>query len=400
MSAALREMRSNARRDSAPTLCVGAGALLRARGGSHGLWLDPPIGRSLARHGAGAAVSEASINLVYNPRLGGGTTGYLKDIGTESSLDVLTSDGPLGQGQFLRAITNASSGGQGLFYGAGGQISVSPGVAYTFSVWVRGTGAVFPRVGFVSGGGGASGPSVTLSATWTRVQVTGIATASTNARLFIETTSAQVATIDAGAWQFEALPYATAYLDGSMGSGYAWSVDADASVSTRAAGRIGVPGALFGLARGGFALWWRPDDGTSFPRERALLHVPVGDDAITLRHDGATNVVRLSVPAIGGASTVEVPAPMFAAADDVLIVAAWEPSTIAVSVDGGAWVRGVRGPIPGGALGARAEVGSAGASNLEANGAVGPFWCWDEGMRPDVPQRLWAASRVLLPAEI
>ncbi|TAJ17946.1 MAG: hypothetical protein EPO65_10085 [Dehalococcoidia bacterium] len=198
----------------------------------------------------------------------------------------------------------------------------------------------------------------------------------TAALVSLETTSAHVATIESGAWQFEASPHATAYLDGSMGAGFSWVGTPDQSASQRQARRISLPAPIVSLVRGGVAFWWRPDHAHDFTRDRVLLHVPTSGAPLQLRHVVATNRFRLSSPA---GDTVEVDAPSFAAGTDLLVSAGWTREALAVGV-GEITVQGGRGPGPWAAAG-RMDLGSTGeatpAAGLHAEGAIGPAWWFD-----------------------
>lgn len=315
-------------------------------------------------------------NLLPNPRVGDGATGFLKNWGSETSLVAVAGDGPIGHQHFLRVVTTISNPGEGCVYGIGGQLTVASGVPHTASMYVRGSGTVRARLAFAVGGGGASGPAHTLGGGWERLSVTATPGANTLARVFVETASAQVATIEAGAWQFEASPHPTAYLDGGMGAGFSWLGTPDQSASQRQAGRISLPAQVASLVRGGVALWWRPDHAGAFTRDRVLLHVPTAGAPLQLRHVVATNRFRLSSPA---GDAVEVDAPSFAAGDDLLVSAGWTPAALAVGV-AEVTARAARSLGPWVATG-RMDIGSTGeatpAAGLHADGALGPAWWFD-----------------------
>jgi hypothetical protein len=232
---------------------------------------------------------------------------------------------------------------------------------------------------FVSGGG-VNGEEQALDGTWRRLTVTGTPGANTVAWLVVETTSAQIATIEASAWQFEQSAHATAYLDGSMGPGFGWIGAPDGSASTRAAGRLSLPARAFSAVSGGVAFWWRPDHGASFTRDRVLFRLPAGSGGIEVRHVVSTNRFRLTSPA---GDAVEVDAPAFAGGDDLLVSAGWTARTLMVGC-GEAVARGMRTPGPWLAAG-RADLASGGqadpAVGLHADGAFGPMWWFD---RPPV----------------
>lgn len=357
--------------------CYGTQVLLGIPGGiSTARSVDS---RGIGRHSTAAKVESPATNLNPNPRMSSGT-GYLKCWGSESSFGVFSGDGPLGQVAFLRVVTSVTHTGEGVVYGAGGQLGVTNGVTYTASLYVRGSGTVRVRVAFDSGGGGASGATHTLSGTWTRLSVTATAGANTAARVFLETTSAQVATIETGAWQFEASPHPTAYLDGSMGAGYSWVGVADQSASQRGSGRLSLPAQVTSLVHGGIAFWWRPDHGYGFTRDRVLLYIPTAGAPMELRHVVATNRFRLSTP---GGDTLEVAAPSFAAGDDLLLSAGWRRDALAVGV-GDVSATATRSLGPWVATG-RMDLGSTGgttpATGLHADGALGPAW-WFYGPPP------------------
>jgi len=267
---------------------------------------------------------------------------------------------------------------------------VVSGAPYTASVYVRGSGTVRLRVAFLAGGGGAAGSDHVLGGAWERLAVTATPDTDTVARVFVETASAQVATIEAGAWQFEPGPHPTAYLDGSMGAGFAWAGTPDQSASTRSAGRLSLPARPFSAVRGGVALWWRPDHAAAFTRDRVLFRLPAGAGALELRHVTASNRFRFISP---GAS-VEVDAPSFAAGGDLLLSASWTRDVITVGA-GEVAAAAARGLGPWAATG-RMDLGSTGqespAAGLHADGAVGPVWWFDGPPRPEVIRTLARAS--------
>jgi len=353
------------------------GATERLETCSHfGISLGSSLRVAASRFNRGLSLPEGAINLIRNPRLGDGTTGFLKNWGSEPSLSVLDGDGPLGQTHLLRVVTSFDHAAEGSVYGVAGQLGVAAGIPHTASIYVRGSGTIRARISFNSGGGGASGPDHTLTGQWERLTVTATPTVNTVALAILETTSAQVATIESGAWQFEASPHATAYLDGSMGAGFSWAGTPDQSVSLRQAGRISMPAPVVSLVHGGLALWWRPDHAYDFTRDRVLLHIPTTEAPLQLRHVVATNRFRLASPA---GDTVEVDAPSFEAGTDFLISAGWTRDTLSVGVGeavsdaprtAGPWL--AAGPIDLGSTGEATP-----ATGLHADGAIGPAWWFD-----------------------
>lgn len=345
------------------------------------------------RHGTAAKVESPATNLNPNPRMQNGSAGYLKNWGSETSLTVVAGDGPIGQSSFLRVVTTSNNVGEGCIYGAGGQLSVASGVAHTASVYVRGSGTVRLRVGFDAGGGGVSGAAHALGGTWERLSVTATPGANTLARVLVETTTAQVATIETGAWQFEASPHPTAYLDGSMGVGFSWLGTADQSASQRQAGRISLPGQVASMVRGGIALWWRPDHAHDFTRDRVLFHLPTAGAPLQLRHVATTDKFRLASP---GGDAVEVDAPSFAAGDDLLVSAGWTPDRLTVGA-GEVAAQAARSLGSWMATG-RMDLGSTGdatpSAGLHADGALGPVW-WFDGPPAAEVLRVLARSSTL-----
>lgn len=356
---------------------AGVSARLATKQGRVDLSLAPSLRLAPGRFGSSLGVREYATNLIRNPRLGDGQVGFLKNWGSETSLGVQDGDGPLAQAHFLRVITTTDHGAEGCVYGLAGQLGVAAGSPHTASMYVRGTGTVRVRIAFSVGGGGASGPTHTLTGAWERISVTATPTDNTVALVIVETTSAQVATIDSGAWQFEASSHVTAYLDGSMGDGFSWAGTPDQSVSDRQAARISMPSQLTSPIRGGVALWWRPEHAYGFTRDRVLLHIPTSGAPLELRHVAATNRFRVASPA---GDTVEVDGPPFVAGVDLLVSAGWTRERLSVGVGedmtqasraAGSWV----------AFG-RTDFGSTGeptpAAGLHADGALGPVWWFDD----------------------
>lgn len=313
--------------------------------------------------------------------------------GSETSLALIDGSGPVNHEHFLRVVTTVSNPSEGCFYGAGGQLSVAAGVTHTASVYVRGSGIVRLRVAFDVGGGGVSGAAHTLGGAWERLSVTATPGANTLARVLVETTTAQVATIETGAWQFEASPHATAYLDGSMGAGFSWLGTADQSASQRQAGRISLPGQVASVVQGGIALWWRPDHAHGFTRDRVLFNLPTAGAPLQLRHVAATGKFRLASP---GGDAVEVATPLFTAGDDLLVSAGWTRDRLTVGA-GEVTAQGARSVGPWMATG-RMDLGSTGAATpaagLHADGALGPVW-WFDGPPAAEVLRVLARSSTL-----
>lgn len=301
------------------------------------------------------------------------------------SLTSVSGDGPLGHGTFLRILTSGTNATEGTFYGAAGQLSVTAGEPYIASVWVRGTGTVHLRVNFTAGGSVISGASVVLTAAWQQLVVTATPTATTSAHMLVETVSAEVATIETGAWQFEHGAYPTDYLDGEMGAGFDWVGTAHQSAATRAAGRVAFPARLLSAISGGIAMRWQPRDGDPFPRDRALFELPTDGGAFTVRPIAASNVLRLTSPR---RDTVDDVAPAFVADQRLTITAGWTPSALHVGIDEQQTV-GAR--TPGGwQANGWGELGSAGAGE-QANGVIGPVW-WFEAPPPAAARRVIVRS--------
>jgi hypothetical protein len=185
------------------------------------------------RHGDGLLVEEATTNLITNPSVEAGLTGWT----------VAAS----GSGHSIERVTDRSFSGVAsvkLTRGTGNSQARAPGVSlvagttYTWSVRVLAPVGVTYSILLSNFAGSTLGSQTNIAGTgrWETRTGTAVAGAAGNHVLTVEITgpsSGAVLWVDAA--QVEQKAYATSYVDGSLGQGYAWTGAAHASSSTRAA---------------------------------------------------------------------------------------------------------------------------------------------------------------------
>ncbi len=234
------------------------------------------------RAAPGLLVEEGTTNLVLNPSFERDTNGWEVRNEPGGALKVsLVDDGKFGK----RAVRldNRQGTGEAAFFTVAGD-----GGPSAWSVHVRGVGLTpgqgRGRVpdGVRLGMPGATPRPFALGADWRRIEIVG-ATGDGGAERRIIVPAGGVVDVDAA--QLEAKGHTTSYADGSLGPGYGWDREADASASGRLSTTLQAPLEVLNQERGTIAFWATPRGEVA--RDAQLLNL--GDRlTIGLADDGAT----------------------------------------------------------------------------------------------------------------
>lgn len=188
----------------------------------------------------GLIVEEATINLIINPSVETAITGWLGVNVTVTRSDTRSVFGDYS----AKGVVTANNG----YFrynpgGAGGRILVDSSTDYTFSAWIHADEAGDEvRIGWTEFNGavtlGSATTGYTLVAGWQRLVHTSETAATCDRIQAVVDNLDDAHTYYLDAAQVEKKDYATTYCDGDQGYGYAWTGDAHASTSTRAATEI------------------------------------------------------------------------------------------------------------------------------------------------------------------
>jgi len=174
-------------------------------------------------------VPEETVNLVANPSIELGTTGYAAVGGS-----IARSSTRQRFGLYSLAVTPSAGVNDGYYYGA---VSLTSGQAYTRTVYVWGVAGVPYKAYFATADGALKGTATEFVGTgaWQRVTVTWTADATASFRLYVtKNNHASTGVFYADGEQVEEKAYATTYVDGSLPGCY-WNGVKHASTSTRRA---------------------------------------------------------------------------------------------------------------------------------------------------------------------
>ncbi len=183
---------------------------------------------------------EAVTNLVVNPSFEVDTTGWAAS-GANASIARITSEKVQGDACLQIDVTPAALN-QGAITSS---MAVSGATVYVVSLWLKSpAGAEFFNILMTGNNSGATSVTHLSTTSWRRYTLVKTTSAGdTTATITIRTNSSIAATWYVDCVQLEAstdpsdsLPTPTAYCDGSMGVGHAWTGTAHNSTSTRAAG--------------------------------------------------------------------------------------------------------------------------------------------------------------------
>lgn len=193
------------------------------------------------KFGKAVQTPRATTNLVDNPSFEVGTTGwsnYSTGAATGTRTRVTTEAYAGSYSYELVKVTGAV----GERWGASTSVSVTSGTTYTVSAWVYIVSSVGGTQIFAMETGGAlSGTTTSIAGAtqgWTRITRTMTASSTGNGLVFLYVANASDMTVHIDAVQVEAVAYATAYCDGSLGTGHSWSGTAHASTSSRTAATL------------------------------------------------------------------------------------------------------------------------------------------------------------------
>lgn len=201
---------------------------------------DVPVGYALNPQWSwfSIIVPEATTNLVANPSVETGTTGYAAVGGS-----IARSTTQQRRGAYSLAVTPTAAAGDGVRYDT---VGLTSGTTYTFGVDVRGAAGVSYKIYFADLSGNALGSAYTFVGTgrWQRVAVTYASQSSANYRVYVAKaggTSTAVFYVDG--LQVEGRAYATTYCDGDLvglvpgqvPAPFLWTGAPHASTSTRSA---------------------------------------------------------------------------------------------------------------------------------------------------------------------
>jgi len=185
-------------------------------------------------------VEDAATNLVENPSVEVDTT-YYTLAGAGTTITRITTDAV--RGDACLEVVVADVAGAGVVIHNTTRIPVDASSDYTFTAYLRVVGepSYAGQLGITwrdAGGGvlSTSTQAATITNGWLRYQITAEspATAAFASPAFTRAGTG-VHTYHLDAVQFEKSAFATSYIDGSLGTGYAWTGTAHASTSTRAA---------------------------------------------------------------------------------------------------------------------------------------------------------------------
>jgi len=190
------------------------------------------------KFGKAVQVAEATTNLVTNPSFEtGNATGWTNySTGSPTGTRTVVQGDVALYGDYAYEIKK-TGGAAGAAYGTYFGFNVESGKTYTYSAWVKiatysgGTGQVY-----VYGGGNIPPTTVSLSGTdreWQRATFTVTATGTGLSAIYCWINNADTMTLYLDGVQVEEKAYATAYCDGSLGTGHSWSGTAHASTSSR-----------------------------------------------------------------------------------------------------------------------------------------------------------------------
>ncbi|MEZ4501746.1 MAG: carbohydrate binding domain-containing protein [Dehalococcoidia bacterium] len=372
--------RMGARGASMRWLWPGATDVALTSAGAFGLDFS---GAALAEAGAvgrGRQVEPAGTNLVTNPSFETGTAGWASFNGASIAQD--GGDARFGSSSLL-VTTPGSVGDEGATQSA--LIAVSPSTTYTCSMWFAGaSGNVHINLNAYTGGGAYVtthfGPSTALTGAWQRIAFTFTTGATTGqVDLYALTFGAQAMSFRVDGVQLEVGAYASSTIDGSLGSGYAWTGTAHASSSTRAASRVRAASWALDARRGAVAAWVRPAWGSGgAPAAPRLLRVaPSANEALDLLFDHATGRWRFDSTHGGVTDSVASAVDSFSGGASKVVVASWAATRIGISVDGGAPVTAARAAgVP--VLGATPiDFGSIDGASGHLDGVIGPIAIFD-----------------------
>lgn len=327
-------------------------------------------------------VRSSAENLVVNPSAELATTGFANFIG--GSFDV--TEGGFAGAWAVRKTPTGDAHGLSVTIATEDWI---PGETYTATAWVRGEPGELVYLRLTNGPGqNSTSAPVVFTGEWQRLRVTRTTDLEPAGALQVVAFGGSAAETPSpwlvDAVQVEPGDRATAYLDGSLGEGYAWTGAAHASTSTRAASDVSAPGHLLHPARAGLATWVTPDWAAGDGLEHVVLHRRASaDEGILLAYTSTEGVGawRLEHTAGGEVDAVEMPA-SHAAGERVFLAAGWTERRLELRVGQVAAVTPRSGRWPDVPAWTRVQLGRrAEAEAGYLQGGLGPM-AWYEGPLP------------------
>jgi hypothetical protein len=246
----------------------------------------------------GLVIEPGATNLVTNPVMGTGVTGYASAWG-----DTVSWDGTRARfGGYSAKWTWDTVSGGGILYTLAGW-AASTDYAATVWVYVPSSAVSGSSIAFSARGDGFAvlgSTPVTVFDQWTPVTVTFNTGAHSTVRLLVYANDwAGAAEIWVDGLSCIAGSVATATIAGSFGVGYAWTGTAHASTSTRAATEVNLDdqaSILDGNTAFGVSLWWQA------PRDCTEEWPSSTENFLFTFHEDSNNYFRLSL--YGSASPV------------------------------------------------------------------------------------------------
>jgi hypothetical protein len=292
---------------------------------------------ALAKNGPGVLVEELTTNLLVNPSAEVNLTGF----SVNGAGDSVTRDTSV----FYRGTASArylcGSGGSNGFSTYGQQVYCKPLTAYTFSAWVYiPPGSTQTQVGLLFGftafDGTVTYPSpsssvgTVVAGKWNRVTATGTTIATTASLVaygLFSTGSTVGSVMYIDCIQLEEKAYATTYVDGSLGTGYAW--DTTTNVLSAASGSF-EDGTIGG--------WWESNNCT-LANTAATAASGTKALAVTCRAAGSMTVGNTPAVAAGTVYTYSVYVRSATIARSVALSVIWQDvNTVDLRVDNGSLV--------------------------------------------------------------
>ncbi len=176
-------------------------------------------------------VPAAGTNLVTNPSVETGTTGYTAS-GSGASIARVTTSLLQKWGLYGLQVTPGSGTDNGVYFGT---VSLTSGTTYTASVYIKGTNGIPFKIWFANTSGTLQGTATTWTANgeWERKEVSWACTSTTTYRIYVtKNNSASTATYVIDGLQCEAASAASTYIDGDQ-DGCSWNAGKHNSTSTR-----------------------------------------------------------------------------------------------------------------------------------------------------------------------
>jgi murein DD-endopeptidase MepM/ murein hydrolase activator NlpD len=206
------------------------------------------------RDAEGLLVEEGTTNLITNPSFERGAEGWIADAPGNTFVVTPVESALVGK-RSLR-LDNSKGTAPAIFASRAGDGTVATWSIYARAIAVEGAGTAVPITAFSLGMAGRAARGHALGATWQRFTYTGT---SGGGSTEVQVVVPAGAIIEVDGAQLEPKPYATSYTDGSLGSGYGWAGEPDASSSGRLATVVTLPLAgLVSAERGALSFWLTP----------------------------------------------------------------------------------------------------------------------------------------------